>query len=96
MRKLMIGLVTAAGVAFATPALAQGVYFGAGPGGIGIGVGPGPGYHGHYGPRYRSYDYDRPRYRAYRSYDRGYAHARCRTVIIERVDGSVRRVRRCG
>ena len=37
-------------------------------------------------------DYDRPAYRAY-GYDRGYRG--CRTVTIERDDGSVRRVRRC-
>jgi hypothetical protein len=39
-------------------------------------------------PRY----YDRPSYRAY-GYDRGYRG--CRTVTIERDDGSVRTVRRC-
>jgi hypothetical protein len=41
-------------------------------------------------------DYDRRAYRAYgydRGYDRGYRG--CRTVTIERDDGSVRRVRRC-
>ena len=44
------------------------------------------------GPQPRHYsDYDR-RYRAY-GYDRGYRG--CRTVTIERDDGSVRRVRRC-
>jgi hypothetical protein len=42
-------------------------------------------------PRYYR-DYDRPAYRAY-GYDRGYRG--CRTVTIERDDGSVRRVRRC-
>jgi hypothetical protein len=42
-------------------------------------------------PRYDR-DYDRPAYRAY-GYDRGYRG--CRTVTIERDDGSVRRVRRC-
>ena len=42
-------------------------------------------------PRYR--DYDRRAYRAY-GYDRGYRGG-CRTVTIERDDGSVRRVRRC-
>ena len=42
-------------------------------------------------PRYYR-DYDRPEYRAY-GYDRGYRG--CRTVTIERDDGSVRRVRRC-
>jgi hypothetical protein len=43
MKKVMIGLVAAAGIALATPALSQ-VYFGAGPGGVGAGVG-GPGYY---------------------------------------------------
>ena len=43
------------------------------------------------GPEPR-YDRDRPAYRAY-GYDRGYRG--CRTVTIERDDGSVRRVRRC-
>jgi hypothetical protein len=44
------------------------------------------------GPQRRYYrDYDRPAYRAY-GYDRGRG---CRTVTIERDDGSVRRVRRC-
>ena len=46
------------------------------------------------GPRRHHYrDYDRPGYRSYgyyRGYDRG-----CRTVTIERDDGSVRRIRRC-
>jgi hypothetical protein len=50
----------------------------------GVRVGPQPRYHR---------DYDRPAYRAY-GYDRGYRG--CRTVTIERDDGSVRRVRRCG
>jgi len=87
MKKVMIGLVAAAGIALATPALSQ-VYFGAGPGGVGVGVG-GPGYYdgGHdrgYGPRYR-------RYEAY-GYDRSYG--RCRTRVIATPYG-VRRVRRC-
>jgi hypothetical protein len=46
------------------------------------------------GPERRYYrDYDPPAYRAY-GYDREYRG--CRTVTIERDDGSVRRVRRCG
>jgi hypothetical protein len=46
------------------------------------------------GPERRYYhEYDRPAYRAY-GYDRGY-RGECRTVTIERDDGSVRRVRRC-
>ncbi|NEU95064.1 hypothetical protein [Bradyrhizobium uaiense] len=46
------------------------------------------------GPQHRYYDrdYDRRAYRAY-NYDRGYRG--CRTVTIERDDGSVRQVRRC-
>jgi len=50
----------------------------------GVRVGPQPRYYGH--------RYDRPAYRAY-GYDRGYRG--CRSVTIERDDGSVRRVRRC-
>ena len=46
------------------------------------------------GPEGRYYrEYDRPAYRAY-GYDRGYRGG-CRTVTIERDDGSVRRIRRC-
>ena len=51
----------------------------------GVRVGPQPYHYRHYEhPGYRSYGY-------YRGDDRG-----CRTVTIERDDGSVRRVRRCG
>ena len=94
MRVLLIGLVTMAGIASVTPASAQGVYFG-GPGvGVGVDVGPRPYYRDHDSRRYRSYDYDRPAYRTYgysqRSYDRG-----CRTIIIRRDNGSVRKIRRC-
>src|SRR3954447_20247822 len=47
------------------------------------------------GPERHYYsDYDRPAYRAY-GYDRGYHRGGCRTVTIERDDGSVRRIRRC-
>ena len=42
MKKIMIGLLAAAGIALASPAFAQ-FYIGAGPGGVGVGVG-GPGY----------------------------------------------------
>ena len=48
----------------------------------GVRVGPEPRYHDEYDRRYRAY-----------GYDRGYRG--CRTVTIERDDGSVRRVRRC-
>ena len=87
MRKLTIALLVAAGAVAATPAFAQGIYFGAGPGGVGVGV-AGPGYYdGHYGPRYRHRSY----HRSY-AYDRGYA--RCRTRIVETRYGT-RKVRRC-
>ena len=48
----------------------------------GVRVGPQPRHHDEYDRRYRAY-----------GYDRGYRG--CRTVTIERDDGSVRRVRRC-
>ncbi len=90
MRQLMIGLASLAAIAAVTPASAQGVYFNA-PG-VSVGVGA-PVY------RERVYEYDRPRYRerAHRHYDGSYAYAPrgCRTVTIQRYDGSVRQVRRC-
>ena len=95
MRKLMIGALALAGVAIAAPASAQGFYFGA----PGVSVGVGAPVHRHYdGPVYHSYDHDRPRYRAHRhrDYDRSYAYGGCRTVTIQRDDGSVKRIRRCG
>jgi hypothetical protein len=52
MKKIAIGIVAAATLFAAAPAMAQ-VGFYAGPGGIGIGVGP-PAYD-YYAPRY--YDY---------------------------------------
>lgn len=54
----------------------------------GVRVGPHPRYDRDY-----DRDYDRPAYRAY-GYDRRYRGG-CRTVTIERDDGSVRRIRRC-
>jgi hypothetical protein len=89
MRTLLLGLASIAAVAAVTPASAQGFYFGA-PG-VSVGVGA-PAY------RERSYDYG-PRYRAHRYYgDDAYAYAPrgCRTITIQRDDGSVRRIRRCG
>ena len=77
-------LTVLAGLAVATPALAQDVYVGAGRGGVGVGV-----------------DVDGPRYhRGYRErdvYTSGYerSYERCRTTIIRRDDGSVKRIRRC-
>jgi hypothetical protein len=94
MRKFLIaGILTVAGLAFATPVsvspasaqLAIETPVG------GVRVGPQRRYYRDYGrPGYRAYGYDR----RYRSYDRG--HRGCRTVTIQRDDGSVRRIRRCG
>src|SRR6201997_691638 len=87
MRTLLLaGVLAVAGFAIATPisiapALAQ-VAVDTPLGGVRVGP----------QPRYYDRDYDRPAYRAY-GYDRGYRG--CRTVTIERDDGSVRRVRRC-
>ena len=89
MRTLLLaGVLAVAGFAIATPisiAPASAQVAVDTPLG-GVRVGPEPRY---------SRDYDRPAYRAY-GYDRGYRGYRgCRTVTIERDDGSVRRVRRC-
>ena len=86
MRTLLLaGVLAVAGFAMATPisiAPASAQVAVDTPLG-GVRVGPEPRY-------YR--DYDRRAYRAY-DYDRGYRG--CRTVTVERDDGSVRRVRRC-
>lgn len=85
MRTLLLaGVLAVAGFAIATPisiapASAQ-VAVDTPLGGVRVGPHP-------------RYDYDRPAYRAY-GMDRGYRGG-CRTVTIERDDGSVRRVRRC-
>ena len=80
MRTLLLAGVLAV-VGFAAPASAQ-VAIDTPIGGVRVGP-----------QRHHYRDYDRPAYRAY-GYDRGYRG--CRTVTIERDDGSVRRVRRCG
>jgi hypothetical protein len=90
MRTLLLaGVLAVAGFAIATPisiAPASAQVAVDTPLG-GVRVGPQPRYSRDY-----DRDYDRPAYRAY-GYDRGYRG--CRTVTIERDDGSVRRVRRC-
>jgi hypothetical protein len=87
MRKwLIVSAGLAALASFApTPTFAQG--FEIGVPGVGVRVGD-PDY-----PRYHRYrDYDGPRYREREVYlNRG----GCRTVTIERDDGSVKRIRRC-
>ena len=96
MRRIGIALLATAGIVLATPALAQGLYFGAGPGGIGIGVSPGYGggyYNDGYAP---AYGY---RGSGYGNYEGSYAYSpgyqRCRTVMMQTRDGQLRRVRRC-
>jgi len=74
-----LGFVGTMAVASPAPTMAQGVYL-QGPG-VGVEIGR-PGYHERY-YRDRSYAYERGRFGG------------CRTVTIERDDGSVRRVRRC-
>jgi hypothetical protein len=81
---IALGFIGMMAAATATPSLAQGVYF-EGPG-FGVGVGR---------PAYRDRDYDRDyRYRAYNYVPRD-RYRGCRTVTIERDDGSVRTIRRC-
>ncbi|MBZ0148412.1 MAG: hypothetical protein K8F62_12855 [Pseudorhodoplanes sp.] len=88
MFKAGLALIALAGVAFATPAVAQGIYLDA-PG-VSVGIGERHHYRGYDHPRYRSYSY------GVRSYDDDYAYAgSCRTTKIYRSDGSVKTVRRC-
>ena len=84
MRKLTIGLLTAAGVALAMPAHADGVYVGAGPVGVGVGVDTEhhDGWRHHY-----ARDRDEVVIKEHRRH--------CRTTIIH--DGPVtKKIRRCG
>ena len=74
MKKLALGVLVAAGMAFAVPAHAQGFWFGIGPVGVGVGTAPYaydyPGYWG--APVYQSsYGYAAPNY----LYEPGYAYA---------------------
>jgi len=83
MTKLLILLSAAAAITFYAPApsIAQGI--GIGVPGVGIQIGE-PNR-----PRYREYDHRRFREREVR-YGQG-----CRTITIQRDDGSMRRIRRC-
>lgn len=83
MRNLLLaGIVAVSGIAFVAPASAQGFSVDTPVGGVHVG-------------RDRGYyrDYDRPGYRAY-GYDRDYRRG-CRTTIIQRADGSSKRIKRC-
>ena len=86
MRKMFVLLGTAAVIAVASPATAQ-FAVDTPVGGVRIGE-----------PGYRHYrDYDGPvvrERRVYRERDVG-LRSGCRTVTIERDDGSMRRIRRC-
>ena len=87
MRMLAIGLITAAGLAVAAPAVAEDFYVG----GRGVGVEVDSGYH-HDRGWHRGWDRDRTTGFEFRG-DRDYR--RCSTTVICRDDGSVRRIRRC-
>ena len=82
-----LGFIGTMAAGAATPSLAQGVYF-EGPG-FGVGVGAPayrePYYRERYSRDYRDYNYD----------SRERVRGGCRTVTIERDDGSYRRIRRC-
>ena len=77
---IALGFVGAMAAATPSPTLAQGVYVG--PGGVGVDIGR-PGYRERRYQGYDDYAYDR-RFRG-----------GCRTVTIERDNGSMRRIRRC-
>jgi hypothetical protein len=86
MQKLLILLGAAAAITFYAPAQSNAQGIGIAVPGVGIQVGEPD------RPRYRDRrgDYDRSRFREREVRGQG-----CRTVTIERDDGSVRRIRRC-
>lgn len=88
MKKLSILLATAATFAIAAPAatLAQGIAVDTPVGGVRIGE---P-YRHHY-----SRDWDGPRRHHWRDRDVYLRSGGCRTVTIQRDDGSVKQIRRC-
>jgi hypothetical protein len=92
MKKTCILLATAAAFAIAAPAvsMAQGISVDTPVGGVRIGE-PHP-YHGHYGYTGRYSDGPVVERRVYRERSVG---MNCRTVTIERDDGSMKRIRRC-
>jgi hypothetical protein len=80
-----------AGLALAIPASAEDLYVGGG--GVGVDI-DGPSYHRD-GYRDRDYDHGARVYRRTEGFDRYEGVERCRTTIIRRDDGSVRKIRRC-
>jgi hypothetical protein len=98
LKKCLVALGFAGLIAIAAPAptFAEGVYL-QGPG-FGVDIGR-SGRVGVDIGRHRDRDFDRPRYRdrygdRYDRYERRYGGG-CKTITIERDDGSVRRARRC-
>jgi hypothetical protein len=93
MRNILIATVAVVGLGLALPASAEDFYVGGGGVGIGVDV-DGPGYHR---DGYRDRDYDRGDrvYRRTEGFDRYESAERCRTTIIRRDDGSVKKIRRC-
>ncbi len=86
MKKLVIAAVAAA-VFFPAAVMAQGIAVDTPIGGVRIGE---PGYRHHYR------DHDGPVVRERRVYrERDVGLRDCRTVTIQRDDGSVKRIRRC-
>jgi hypothetical protein len=92
MKKIAFGFLALAGICVATPTLAQGVYFGAGPGGVGVGIDDG--YRGDRYYRGGYYD-DGPRFRRHYRETYGYSGSDCRTKIVRYSNGVTRRIRRC-
>ena len=76
---IALGMASALTAASPAPTLAQGVYIG--PGGVGVDL-------GRRGWRERHYRDDY-------AYERPYRGPGCRTVTIQRDDGSVKQIRRC-
>ena len=89
MKKLTISVAAIAAAVFTPmPSIAQGI--GIDVPGVGVRIGE-PGYR-----HYRSYDGPVVRERRiYRERDVGLRSGGCRTVTIERDDGSMKRIRRC-
>lgn len=86
MRRLLILGVGALAFTSFAPATSFAQGFEIGVPGVGVRIGD-PGYR-----RYHYRDYDRPRFREREVY---LGRSGCRTVTIERDDGSVKRIRRC-
>lgn len=83
MKKFLILLSAAAAITFYAPAASSAQGIGIAVPGVGIQIGEPD------RPRYR--EYDRPRYR-----EREVRYGQqCRTITIQRDDGSMRRIRRC-